>query len=106
MEAVVSEQNIEKLISSKGKVRTFQLDSGEIVERDGGSVSWRNNNPGNLKFEFQGSADKTVHNHRSKEQALVRAQKSYDGVVALDQWVTRYLNLSGRSNCEVATTAA
>jgi peptidoglycan hydrolase-like protein with peptidoglycan-binding domain len=57
-----------------------------VVQRTGGSASWRNNNPGNLKFEFAGSADKTVQSHRSRERALEAAQRSYVGVVALDQW--------------------
>ena len=46
----------------------------------------RNNNPGNLKFEFAGSADKTVTNPRTREQALESAQGRYKGVVDLDQW--------------------
>jgi hypothetical protein len=86
MEAGMTNQKIAALIESAGKARVFKLESGGVIERDGGSVSWRNNNPGNLKFEFEGSADRTVHNHRSKEHALSRAQHSYDGIVGLDQW--------------------
>ncbi|WP_213948318.1 hypothetical protein [Luteibacter sp. dw_328] len=52
-----------------------------------GTVSWRNNNPGNLKFEFEGSADKTVHSTRSKEKALEQAQSRYGGVVDVMQAV-------------------
>jgi len=55
-------------------------------------VAWRNNNPGNLKFEYAGSADKTVKSKRTKEQALLSAQKAYDGVVDLDQWGNAIFN--------------
>ncbi|TLX20853.1 peptidoglycan-binding domain-containing protein [Thermomonas fusca] len=66
--------------------RTFQMSDGSIVVRDGGTVAWRNNNPGNLKFEYKGDADQTHNVARSKEQALASAQRRYDGVVDLDQW--------------------
>ena len=46
----------------------------------------RNNNPGNLKFEYAESADKTVTSKRTPEAALAAAQNRYSGVVALDQW--------------------
>lgn len=39
-----------------------------------------------MKFEFKGSADKSVKTKRSKEKALSDAQKRYKGVIALDQW--------------------
>lgn len=52
----------------------------------GGTVSWRNNNPGNLKFEHAGSADKTVRSKRTRAQALAAARARYAGVVDLDQW--------------------
>ena len=77
---------IKRLVSSEGKTRTYEMEDGSVVQRSDGSVSWRNNNPGNLKFEFAGSADRTVQNPRTREQALSAAQGRYDGVVALDQW--------------------
>ncbi|WP_156880257.1 peptidoglycan-binding domain-containing protein [Thermomonas fusca] len=66
--------------------RTYQMSDGSIVVRDGGTVAWRNNNPGNLKFEYKGDADQTHNVSRSREQALASAQRRYDGVVDLDQW--------------------
>ncbi|GAB1596847.1 XVIPCD domain-containing protein [Lysobacter claricitrinus] len=80
------DHRITRLISSVGRTRTFEYDDGSVETRTGGSASWRNNNPGNLKFEFAGSADKTAHSHRTREQAVADARKYYDGVVGLDQW--------------------
>lgn len=79
-------QPIVGLIESAGTRRIYQMEDGSIETREGGSVSWRNNNPGNLKFVYHHSADRTVHSTRTKEEALAAAQKKYDGVVALDQW--------------------
>lgn len=80
------EAKVTRVVSSVGKTRTLELEDGSVIERTGGSVSWRNNNPGNLKFEFAGSADKTVTTQRTREQALEAAQGRYKGVVGLDQW--------------------
>ena len=77
---------IKKLLGVEGKKRVYENSDGSVVERNGGSVSWRNNNPGNLKFEFAGSADKTVRSRRTRAQALEAAQKRYEGVVDLDQF--------------------
>jgi len=77
---------IKSLLQTEGKTRVYEKDDGSKETREGGTVSWRNNNPGNLKFEYAGSADKTVKSKRTKEQALLSAQKAYDGVVDLDQW--------------------
>lgn len=82
----MSDEKIKRLVRSEGKTRTLEMDGGSVVEREGGSVSWRNNNPGNLKFAYAGSADKTDHAVRTKEQALADAQDRYQGVVGLDQW--------------------
>lgn len=84
--ATSSTQKIVSLIATEGKKRIYQMADGSIETRTGGTVAWRNNNPGNLKLEFRGSADKTVKSKRSKEKALKDAQKRYNGVVALDQW--------------------
>ncbi|WP_338334657.1 peptidoglycan-binding protein [Xanthomonas euvesicatoria] len=82
----MSDPKITRVVSSVSTTRTLEMDDGSVVTRSGGTVSWRNNNPGNLKFEFSGSADKTVHNPRTREQALEAAQDRYRGVVGLDQW--------------------
>lgn len=74
------------LIRAEGKTRVYQMDDGSVETREGGTVSWRNNNPGNLKFEYANSADKTVTSSRTKDAALAAAQGRYEGVVALDQW--------------------
>lgn len=81
-----SSTKVIELIATKGTKRIYKMGDGTTETRTGGTVAWRNNNPGNLKFEFNGSADKTVKTKRTKEKALKDAQKRYDGVVALDQW--------------------
>lgn len=77
---------IAKLLSVDGTTRNYLLANGQKETRTGGTVAWRNNNPGNLKFEFAGSADKSVRSRRSREKALADARKRYQGVVDLDQW--------------------
>lgn len=84
--ALQESNRIIKLIKTEGTKRIYQMANGATETRTGGTVAWRNNNPGNLKFEFNGSADKTVKTKRSKQKALSDAQKRYAGVVALDQW--------------------
>ena len=74
------------LLESRGTMRRFRLEDGSIIERTGGTASWRNNNPGNLKLEYAGSADTTTHARRSYSKALDIARRTYSGVVALDQW--------------------
>lgn len=83
---VVSDKNITRLVASQGMTRVFEMEDNTWVAAQDGTVSWRNNNPGNLKFEFEGSADKTVHSTRSKEKALEQVQSRYSGVVNLDHW--------------------
>ncbi|MBX3712083.1 MAG: peptidoglycan-binding protein [Lysobacter sp.] len=82
----MNQGRIVRLVESEGKTRTLQLEDGRVIERSDGSPSWRNNNPGNLKFEFDGSADKTVRTTRTKDEALAAAQGRYRGIVGLDQW--------------------
>lgn len=77
---------VKRLVGVDGKKRIYEMSDGTTQTRDGGTVSWRNNNPGNLKFEYSGSADKTVKSGRTKSQALAAAQAKYDGVVDLDQY--------------------
>ncbi|WP_291348085.1 MULTISPECIES: phage tail tape measure protein [unclassified Acinetobacter] len=85
--AVSSDSNkIVDLVGVDGKRRIYKMADGSTETRDDGTVAWRNNNPGNLKFEFKGSADKSVKSKRSKEKALSDAKKRYEGIVALDQW--------------------
>jgi hypothetical protein len=74
------------LVRTEGKTRVYQMEDGSVETREGGTVSWRNNNPGNLKFEYANSADASVRSARTKEAALAAAQGRYEGVVALDQW--------------------
>lgn len=82
----ISENRIAKLIETVGKKRVYQMEDGSIETRSNGTAAWRNNNPGNLKFGFKNSADKTVKTSRSREKALADAQKRYSGIVDLDQW--------------------
>lgn len=84
---VVSEKKIDKLIATQGMTRVYQLEDGSWLTARDGTVAWRNNNPGNLKFGFKDSVD-TPENRlpRTKEEALHSAQTNYKGVVALDQW--------------------
>jgi hypothetical protein len=77
---------IRRLLGVDGTKRMYENADGSTETRSGGSVSWRNNNPGNLKLEYAGSADSTVKTKRTKEQALKAAQSRYEGVVDLDQW--------------------
>lgn len=77
---------IKRLLAVEGTKRVYELSDGSVETRQGGSVSWRNNNPGNLKFGYSGSADKSVNSRRSKAQALAAAQRLYEGVVDLDQF--------------------
>lgn len=72
--------------SYEGMKRIYQLSNGDKEVRTGGTVAWRNNNPGNLKFIYKDSADKTAKTSRSKEKALADAQKRYKGIIALDQF--------------------
>lgn len=82
----MTEKKIVTLVETNGNERTYQMNDGSIEKRTGGTVAWRNNNPGNLKFEYANSADHTVRTSRTKEKALSAAQSKYEGVVALDQW--------------------
>jgi peptidoglycan hydrolase-like protein with peptidoglycan-binding domain len=83
---VVSDRKITKLVATQGMTRVYEREDGTWLTASSGTVAWRNNNPGNLKFEFQGSADTTVRAKRSKEDALAMARNLYEGVVDLDQW--------------------
>lgn len=66
-------------------IRVYQRTDGTYEERVGGTASWRHNNPGNLKYEFAHSADRTVTGKKPSEAtALKMAQGAYDGVIGLD----------------------
>lgn len=77
---------IKRLLGIDGTKRVYEMQDGTMEARDGGSVSWRNNNPGNLKFEHAGSADPTAKSRRTRAKALADAQRQYEGVVDLDQF--------------------
>jgi hypothetical protein len=83
---VLSDKKVTRLVATEGTTRAYEMDDGNWVTAQGGTVSWRNNNPGNLKFGYADSADHTVNTTRTKEAALESAQSSYKGVVDLDQW--------------------
>ena len=56
--------------------------------KKGGSISWRNNNQGNLKYEYTG-IDTTMKGYkgwRSYEKALKAAQRNDKGVIGLDRF--------------------
>lgn len=80
----VSKQDITRLVETQGTNRMYELEDGTWLKASGGTVAWRNNNPGNLKLEFKGS-EAGSHTTRSKAAALASAQKEYGGVVDLDQ---------------------
>ena len=67
-------------------VRVVELDDASVIERSGGTASWRNNNPGNLKFAYSDTADRTAHADRTRDEALGDARRRYAGIVDLDQW--------------------
>ena len=83
---VLTDKKLTRLVATKDMTRVYELEDGQWLTAKDETVAWRNNNPGNLKFEFNRSADKTVKSTRSKERALASAQNNYDGVVDLDQW--------------------
>ena len=71
---VISDRKIDKLVASQGLTRIYELDDGRWLTAREGTVSWRNNNPGNLKFASAGSAvSSDNHLKRTKEQALESA---------------------------------
>lgn len=76
---------ISKLAYTKNTTRVYEVSHGKFEERTGRSASWRHNNPRNLKFEYAHSADRTVKNTHTREQALNKAHSMYNGVVDLDQ---------------------
>lgn len=82
----LSDKKITRLVATHDKTRVYEMEDGQWLTAKEGTVAWRNNNPGNLKFEFSGSADKTVKSTRGRDQALSDAQERYKGVVDLDQW--------------------
>ncbi len=82
---VLSDKKVTRLVATDGTTRVDEMDDGNWVAAHDGTVSWRNNNPGNLKFGYADSADHTVKTSRTKEAALESAQSSYKGVVDLDQ---------------------
>lgn len=80
-----TELKIVELIETKGMTRVYRMSDGTIQNWIGGTASWRHNNPGNMKFEYADSADKTVKSKRTKTKALSDAKGRYEGAIALDQ---------------------
>lgn len=66
------------------KTRVFKKADGTVEQRDGGTISWRNNNPGNLRTSYVGGRSDVAPQFKSKEAALAHYQKKYDGLVDLD----------------------
>lgn len=83
---VLSDKKITNLVATRGMTRVYTMDDGSWLTAKDGTIAWRNNNPGNLKFGYKDSADPTVKTTRTKEVALHNAQQRYDGVVDLDQF--------------------
>ncbi|MEO5736527.1 MAG: hypothetical protein ABIQ82_03610 [Variovorax sp.] len=46
---------VTRLVEAAGTKRVYETTDGSTETRTGGTVSWRNNNPGNLKFEHMRS---------------------------------------------------
>lgn len=84
---VMSRCKIIRLVATQGKLRVYEMDDGTWLMVWDGTVAWRNNNPGRLKFAFAGSAD-DPHSHvaRTREEALGDAQRRYQGLIDLDPW--------------------
>lgn len=76
----MTDPKIVKVISAEGKTRVYEMEDGSIVERKGGHANWRNNNPGNLKFELPDNAGEETRLKR-----LTEAQQRYGGIVGLDE---------------------
>jgi hypothetical protein len=81
---VISDKKVNRLVATYDTTRLYELDDKTWVSAEDGTVSWRNNNPGNLKLEFAGS-EKNSHALRTKDEALETAKHTYKGVVDLDQ---------------------
>lgn len=79
-------------VGGKNTDRDFKRADGAIEQRRGGTISWRNNNPGNMKFGYKGSADTLDPDPkkrptRSKEKALADARRQYGNeIIDLDQF--------------------
>jgi len=58
-----------------------------VLNRQGGSISWRNNNSGNLKMVYDEAVGQGSYiTGRSYENAMKRARELYEGVLALDRY--------------------
>jgi peptidoglycan hydrolase-like protein with peptidoglycan-binding domain len=82
---VLSHKKIKHVVPPHDMTRIYEMDDSTWLAAHGGTIAWRNNNPGNLKFEYAGSAEKNKA-RRDKKGALSKAQETYKGVVDLDQW--------------------
>ena len=75
-----------------GNVEHFEINRNKINKvtgKEGGTLSWRNNNPGNLKFVYKGARIDENHNVEkgsTYEKVLAYVRRKYgDDVVALDR---------------------
>nr|WP_199043506.1 peptidoglycan-binding protein [Dyella sp. ASV24] len=84
---VMSRCKIIRLVATQGKMRVYEMEDRSWLMVWDGTVAWRNNNPGRLKFAFAGCAD-DPHSHvtRTREEALGDAQQRYQGLIDLDPW--------------------
>jgi len=80
---VISDKKVNRLVAGYDTTRIYELEDKTWLSAEAGTVSWRNNNPGNLKLEFSGS-EKNSHSGRTKDEALEAAKHTYKGVVDLD----------------------
>ena len=83
LDSLSANQNINHADINKNKINT-------LTSKKGGSLSWRNNNVGNLMSMYDGRINpvsgKVTKSKRSYDQALSTMQKKYNGVIALDRY--------------------
>lgn len=66
----LSDKKISRLAGTQGTTRVYEMDDGQWLTAKEGTVSWRNNNPGNLKFEFSEVQTKPLNQFESKTAPL------------------------------------
>ena len=76
----VTIENVDPMTLNKNKVNT-------LTGKEGGTISWRNNNSGNLKYVFENAVGLgSFKTKRSYKLALKKAQSRNKGVLALDRY--------------------
>ena len=84
---IMNEASLKRLISKSTVVKDPTPREGKtnVIGKTGGSLSWRNNNPGNLRFIYRGVIGDGHNSTRTKADALVKANTLYNNsVVGLD----------------------